>query len=383
MKRLTVVALAASFALLPLTAHAGDTITYWGTFFSEPGSTTPVKSPTPITLPGNVIQVGTSNSTQYALLDNGQVWAWGWGNNGQLGDASTANSFTTPVQVEFPAGVVIASLATDVMPYNAGLAISTNGNAWGWGDGAAGIFCLGKGKTSHYLTPVELPFTDVTSLAGASAHASYDAGGTVYSCGTNSVGQLGDGSTAPSDTPVAVKGLANVGAVSLVASSVDEGALLPDGAFYDWGANGEDQIGNGMSGGYSDVPILVPLPLPATQVVAGGMGVTNGSTLAMLSDGSLWAWGCDNAGQLGDGRTVNEASPIEFRPPTGVTYTLLAESGVTSYGVTASGAVYSWGQGARGQIGNGHLTKSLTPVMVVASGVTQISATAQEVTVLP
>ena len=89
-----------------------------------------------MTLPGKVAEVATSNSTEYALLTNGTVYAWGQGDHGELGDGATTNSFTTAVQVEFPAGVTIASLPTDAMPYDTALAVDTNGNVWGWGRNA-------------------------------------------------------------------------------------------------------------------------------------------------------------------------------------------------------------------------------------------------------
>lgn len=100
--------------------------------------------PTAVTLPGPVTQVATSNSTEYALLTNGSVYAWGMGNQGQLGDGSDVNSFERPVLVRFPRGVKIAFLATDAMPYNGALAVDTKGRAWGWGDNHGGELCLGN-----------------------------------------------------------------------------------------------------------------------------------------------------------------------------------------------------------------------------------------------
>ena len=103
-------------------------------------------------MPGTVAEVGSSNSTEYALLTNGSLYAWGKGNDGQLGDGGTVNSFTTPVQVRFPAGVQIASIPRDAMPYDTALAVDTTGRVWGWGDNYGGELCLGNTKT--YKTPV-------------------------------------------------------------------------------------------------------------------------------------------------------------------------------------------------------------------------------------
>jgi hypothetical protein len=190
-------------------------------------------SPVSVSLPGPVAEVATSNSTEYALLTNGRVYAWGLGNAGQLGDGATTNSFTKPVRVRFPARVRIASLPIDVMPFDTGLAVDTKGHVWGWGDNQGGELCLGN--HNQHLTPVRLPFSHVTAVAGAFDHALYDARGQVWACGLNSLGELGDGTTKPSSVPVKVKGLGRrAHVVFLVAAFANSGALLADGKYLDW-----------------------------------------------------------------------------------------------------------------------------------------------------
>ena len=360
-------------------ASASQTsIDHWGAYFGGAGNSDGLRlSPTPIHLPGQVVQVATSNSTQYALLADGSVYAWGLGNEGQLGDDNVADSLTTPVRVRFPAGVTIAALPTDVMPYDTGLALDTTGHVWGWGGSTGGSLCLVT--VGPHLTPVELPFTDVTALAGAGGHALYDSNGTVYACGANRHGQLGDGTAHSSTRPVVVKDLAGFHVRALVASFADSGVLLDNGSYLDWGYDGQGQLGDGKIGVDSSVPVTVPLPHTVTQVAQGGSIGTNGQTLVMLSDGSLRSWGDGQYGQLGDKSTATRPSPVAFSPPAGVTYERLASGGVTSYAESTTGALYSWGGGSRGQLGNGTTTTTqLTPVQV-ESGISLISATAQDV----
>ena len=335
-------------------------------------------SPASVSLPGSVAEVATSNSSQYALLTNGSVYAWGLGNAGQLGDGATKNSFTKPVRVRFPAGVKIASLPSDVMPFDTGLAVDTKGNVWGWGDNQGGELCLGNHQ--KHLTPVRLPFSHVTAVAGAFDHALYDAKGQVWACGLNSLGELGDGTIKSSSWPFKVKGLGpSAHVVFLVAAFANSGALLADGKYLDWGANGEGQLGIGtLKKKLSDVPVTVPLPTRARQVTQGGSAPGNGQTLALLTNGRLYAWGYDGQGQLGDGKTAARSSPELITPPSGVTYRAVASSGGTSYGISKTGKVYAWGGGQEGQIGNGTTESSFTPVKV-ASGATGISATADDV----
>ena len=363
----------------PVVVHrTTSTVEYWGSLFGEAKDTNydTELSPAPVTVPGRVAEVGTSNSTQYALLTDGRLYAWGLGTDGQLGNGSERDSFGQPVQVRFPPGVRIASIPTDAMPYNTGLAVDTRGHAWGWGADGSGDLCLGNNRV--HLTPVMLPLSRVTALAGASNHALYDADGTVYACGQNVAGDLGDGSTRSSNRPVRVAGLSGSHVIKLVASFANSGALLSNGEYFNWGYDGGGQLGDGHLLRSSNVPVRVNLALPVTQVAQGGSIWTNGQTLVMLSNGSLWAWGNDRFSQLGDRKTGIRSSPVRFRPPAGVTYAILATGSATSYAISTTGKVYAWGVSFTGQVGDGLLSTARTPVLV-ASGAAAISSTANNV----
>jgi alpha-tubulin suppressor-like RCC1 family protein len=359
---------------------------HWGKFFGDNILADSGRTPRParVTIPdaSPIVQVATSNSTQYALLADGTLWAWGQGTYGQLGNGGNANSFTAPVQVVFPSGVSIAAIPVDAMPFDTALAVDSQGNAWGWGLNKKGELCLGN--TLPYTTPVQLPLTDVTALAGANEHAVYDTGGTVKSCGTNDEGVLGTGGTASSTHPVRVTGLpAGVAVTALVSAYHNAGALLANGQFYDWGHNAAGQLGDGSTQS-SAVPVLVSFPdsSPVTQVAEGGSSALNGQTIVMLADGTTWAWGNDSWGQLGDGGSGFQPSPVQFFPPSGVTYATLASGGATSYAIDTSGNVWAWGNGTSCQLGTG--TKQSSPVPVNPdTGAALISSTAADVVVAP
>jgi alpha-tubulin suppressor-like RCC1 family protein len=377
---LSLLVLALSLAGVAAAPASASTAERWGIYLGEPAKRDKGEQtvPTPVTLPAPVVQIATSNSANYALLDNGNVYAWGAGVHGQLGDGQAVDSLKTPVQVRFPAGVQIAYLPTDAMPYDTGLAVDTNGDVWGWGYNGLGELCLGN--EAMQLTPTMLPLSHVTAVAGAGDHALYDSSGTVYACGANLSGDLGDDSTTPSNVPVEVLGLPSHATVStLVASWEGSGALLSNGEYLDWGYNGLGELGDGNTTD-SSIPVHVSLPLPVTQVTQGGSYVANGQTLVMLSDGSLRAWGANTWGQLGNGNTKTQLLPVRIDPPTGVTYQTLASGGSTSYAISTTGNLYGWGSGKDGALGlSTRKPRAAKDPVLIESGISLISATAGNV----
>jgi alpha-tubulin suppressor-like RCC1 family protein len=358
---------------------AGGTIKHWGAFIGGLRPPFPYdlhRSPVPLSLPGRIAEIATSNSSQYALLANGSVYAWGLGKYGQLGDGSTENSFTRPVRVRFPAGVKIASIPIDVMPFDTALAVDTTGHVWGWGYNSFGQLCLGN--RTEYNTPVRLPLRHVTLLSGAGGHSLFYSRGKVYACGNNTYGELGNGSRRSSKVPVQVIGLGTGRVTSLVSAFANSGAVMANGTYYDWGYNGQGQVGNGVLGQSALVPYRVPLPAAVTQLAQGGSAQGNGQTITLLASGALYAWGAGGDYQLGTGTTANQPSPVPIFAPAGVRYRLLATGGSTSYAISANGNVYAWGGNAVGEVGNGGIRSVRYPVRV-ASRATSISATSTDV----
>ena len=298
--------------------------------------------------PDTIVQISTSNSTSYALTKSGEVWAWGVGRAGALGNGSMMKSTTVPVRVKFPKGVKIASLPSP-MPFDTGMAIDDNGNIWGWGSNVEHSLCKQKGNLSY---PVKLPFSHVTQASGAGGHGLYVSDGKLYACGGNTAGELGDGSTAPSTRPVAVVGLPKESIRAIGSSWENSGALMADGSYYDWGYNNAGQLGNGTTTN-SDTPVRVNLPTKAEQVSLGGSSAENGQTVAILTDGSLWAWGQGGTGQIGDGKVANSTAPTRVDVPSGVSFDRVISGGSTVYGIDSSDAVWAWGQNNVGQLGFG------------------------------
>ncbi len=351
----------AGATLVPLSGTASGAergaLYNWGDPFSTGRSFYQYQGPTSVQgVPGVVVQISASNSTSYALTKNGQVWAWGAGQFGALGNGTAPAVSKTPVRVDFPKGVTITSLPTP-MPYDTGMAIDNHGHVWGWGPNVYRSLCIDKANLER---PQRLPFTHVTLASGAGGHALYLANGRLYACGWNAKGELGDGGSKGSSRPVRVVGLPHEAVTSLVSSWENSGAVLADGSFFDWGYNAADQLGNG-SATNSDVPVRVDLPSKVREVSMGGSSALNGQTMVILANGSVWTWGSNRYGQLGQGRVSPSSGPTKVSVPDGVSFTLVDSGGATEYGIDTSGAVWSWGQNNVGELGTNHYGPSDVP----------------------
>jgi alpha-tubulin suppressor-like RCC1 family protein len=324
---------------------------------------------------GTVRQIATSNSDGYALTSTGTVYGWGVGSYGELGDGHLTSYDTKAVRVDFPAGVKITSLANP-MPFDAGLAIDSKGQAFGWGLNGNGDLCH-TGLIESLPHPIAL--SGVTLATGARTHSLFDSHGQVYACGSGDAGELGTGTTASHSTPARVTGLPDGEKVIALTSSWEgSGALLSNGSYYDWGYNQAGQLGDHTTIN-SARPVKVSLPAPVTQVFQGGSGKTNGQTIAILKGGSIYDWGANSDGQLGDGTTTSSDTPIRLHLPSGVKFTQVTSGGFASYAIDSSGRLWDWGSNAEGQLGLGPSISTETRPTGVNIQLTQVSSTAQNV----
>jgi alpha-tubulin suppressor-like RCC1 family protein len=374
-------ALAATAALLAGTGSAsastpGTAAYRWGVPGSQ-GKVAQLERATPTLvggISGRIVQIATSNSDSYALTASGAVWAWGLDNFGELGNGTTAGPVTRAARVSFPAGVRIARLANP-MPFDGALAIDSRGRAWGWGLNADSDLCL-PGLLE--LRPRQIPLGDVTLATGARTHSVFYSRGRVYACGSGEGGALGDGSTASSSRPVAVTGLPRGARVTALTSSWEGSGALLSGAYYDWGYNASGQLGDGHTSD-SDVPVHVRLPGAVGQVSQGGSGAANGQTVAILAGGSVWAWGADKTGQLGDGSTASSDVPVRVHVPAGVRFVKVNSGGYACYAIDRMGRLRAWGGNQNGQLGTGGTTLVQARPVDVGIRLAQVSSTASNV----
>ena len=220
---------------------------------------------------------------------DGSVYAWGYGGDGELGNGTTTDPQTTPVVVSLPAGVAATEVAAGQYT---GYAIGSDGNLYAWGYGADGE--LGNGTTAEAQTTpvvVSLPAGVTATAVAAGQYTGYAIGsdGNLYAWGQGGVGQLGNGTTTePQTTPVVVSLPAGVTATEVAAGAHTGYAIGSDGNLYAWGQGGVGQLGNGTTTEPQTTPVVVSLPagVTATEVAAGAH-----TGYAIGSDGNLYAWG--------------------------------------------------------------------------------------------
>jgi len=300
------------------------------------------------------IAAGSNHSLALNSTD-GKVWAWGYNNEGQLGDGSTLDRIT-PVQV---------SGLTDVSKIAAGsahnFALKSDGTVWAWGYNYYGQF--GDGTTASRITPVQVfQLSGVSQIAAGSSHSlALKSDGTVWAFGYDSVG-LGDGITKRSSTPVQVSGL--IGVSQIAAGGSHSLALKSDGTVWAWGDNTYTQLGDDTDQDRS-TPVQVSGLTDVSQIAAGDY-----YSLALKSDGTVRAWGYNYYGQLGDGTTTNRSTPVQVSFLSGVSeITAGSDHGLA---LKSDGTVWAWGSNRRDQLGDGAVTsKRTTPFPV--SGLTDIS----------
>ena len=223
--------------------------------------------------------------------------------------------------------------------------------------GAIAAALVGSGCSDEIAPPPPPPATADIAAGGQHTCRLTGAGTTApaFCWGDNSFGQLGDGSTTSSATPVPVSG--GLSFTQLTTGSGHTCGLTAVGAAYCWGRNAEGQLGIGSTAN-SSVPVSVAGGLTLTALAAGSL-----HTCGLTSTGTAYCWGNNVDGRLGDGSTTNSTTPVAVSGGT-LRFTALAPGELHTCALTGTGAAYCWGDNIDGQLGTGSTTDSPVPVAV-------------------
>ena len=252
------------------------------------------------------------------------------------------------------------------------------GTVLAWGDNSFAE--LGDGSTAPSSTPVRVHLpahTRVTAVAAGEGYGlALTSRGRVLAWGWNNYGELGDGdgdTTADSSTPVAVHVPAGTRVTAIAAGESNGLALTSSGRVLAWGYNYQGESGDGSTSADSSTPVWVHLPAHTriTAVAAGDF-----YNLALTSRGRVLAWGNNYAGALGDGTMADSSTPVAVDLPHGIRVTAIAAGWSHSLALTSAGRLLAWGDNSSGELGNATVNDSLTPIPVDLPTGTRITAIA-------
>jgi alpha-tubulin suppressor-like RCC1 family protein len=344
--------------------------TCWGFNGSgQRGDGTLSDSPVPVDvsdLGSGVADIDAGGFHTCGVTSGGGAKCWGAGTSGQLGNGFPGTDSSTPVGV--------SGLSTGVGALSAGeshsCALTTDGGIQCWGYNGFGQ--LGDGTTTNAFSPigvVGLSSSSILSISAGGGHTcAVTSTGSVKCWGLNTSGQLGDSTTKTSATPIQVSNLPS-GIVAVAAGGQHTCAITPSGGVSCWGLNGSGQLGNETTKN-SSIPVQVSgLSSGVVEIAAGDL-----HTCAVTAGGDVLCWGRNSSGQLGNGTTKNSSVPVQVSGlSTGVVE--IVAGGAHTCAVTAEGGVLCWGAGSFGQLGNGAVKRSSTPVTVtgLGSGVAAVS----------
>jgi alpha-tubulin suppressor-like RCC1 family protein len=300
-----------------------------------------------------------------------------WGNNvsGQLGDGTTAPR-PSPVLVRDPSDP--SGLLTDVVAIAAGgshsLALKSTGAVFAWGLNVSGQ--LGDNTTALRTLPVRVTLPSdplgylhaVTAIAAGGSHSvAIRTDGTAWAWGNNVSGQVGDGTTTQRNVPTAVTALSGVAAIA--AGGAHTLALQAGGSVWAWGNNASGQLGDTTTSTRS-TPARVLNPLSPDGFLGAVTSITAGTShsLALEDSGTLWSWGLNSSGQIGDGTTVQRTAPVHVQAVGIAGVTAIAADGSHNVALTQTGLVAAWGGNLLGELGNGDYDGEMLPVGVTGVG---------------
>jgi alpha-tubulin suppressor-like RCC1 family protein len=346
--------------------RADGTLWAWGNNWggilgnNDPGSTASYVLPVQIGTATNWASVSAGSNFTLALRTDGTLWVWGLTSDGQLGLGANASSMATPTQIGTAANWTSISAGKGYA-----LALRTDGTLWAWGSTRYGIPGTIIGRSVD--APVQLgTATNWTRIAAGDNHAlALRTDGTLWSWGRNHLGQLGNGTTVDGIAPAQIG--SGTSWQRVAAGGFMSAAQQADGTLWAWGDNRLGETGRSdLTLAYVPTPTLVDASTNWRSAAA-----TNDASAALQADGSLWTWGTDGLGLLGDGPLTDRQTLARIDAP--ATYRYVAGGETHLLAIRADSSLWGWGNNYAGQLGDGTLIPREVPVIVAPGKWRQVS----------
>ena len=299
---------------------------------------------------GSITSIAAGGKHSLFFKNDGTVWATGNNQTGELGDVTSDYYTRSPIQIRGLSGITAIEARG-----SHSLFLKNDGTVWATGYNYFGQ--LGNGTTKNRNTPIQVSgLSGITAIASGKAHSLFlKNDGTVWATGLNEFGQLGDGTTTNRTTPVQVSGLSGITAIA--GGAYHSLFLKNDGIVWATGYNLEGGLGDGTTTN-RNTPVQVS-GLSGITAIAGGFY----HSLFLKNDGTVWATGDNYKGQLGDVTSdYYTISPIQIRGLSGIT--AIEAGDYHSLFLKNDGTVWATGLNEYGQLGDGTTTNRNTPVQL-------------------
>ena len=350
----------------------------WGNNnFGTLGDNTNINKSSPVQTIGagaNWTQVSVScGASQFAggIKSDGTLWAWGNNQFGMLGD-NTVIRKSSPVQT-VAGGTNWSQIATG---YSMCAAIKTDGTLWTWGRNNSGQIGNSSGVAS-FSSPVQTSAGGTTWRTVSASNESFGAiktDGTLWMWGSNSVGSpgiLGDNTTINKSSPVQTTA-AGTNWSKISFGETHAAAIKTDGTLWVWGSNGNGELGNADA-------TFATKSSPVQTISSGtdwqDIKLGRWFSIALKTNGTLWTWGSNQSGKLGDNSNISTSSPIQTVAG-GSNWSFTAGGKHFSAAIKTDGTLWTWGQNNYGPLGDNTSIAKSSPVQTIAGGTNWTSVSA-------
>lgn len=314
----------------------------------------------------NMTQVGTTTNWQafdagsehtLAVKTDGTLWAWGDNSNGELGDGTNIKK-NIPTQIGTPTNWQLISLALGDRHTNI---IKTDGTLWAWGYNLYGQLGTGTNANKYVPTKIGIANNWYCVAAGITYTVALKTDGTLWSWGSDTFGRLGNGTGTDSNIPTQIGTATNWQSISVNPNGSHTLAIKTDGTLWGWGENTSRQLGFYTNPGiHQQTPIQIGTSNDWQSVASGAQ-----FSLATKTNGTLWGWGSNTYGQLGDGTNINITSPTQIGNETNWQY--LSAGNYFSIALKTDGTYWAWGSNLSGNFGNGTNINNNIPIQINCS----------------